>query len=84
MRRWTFFFDEGNIKSEVSTDEEHTRISALVKEDPRGMLFLPGDNLDIYVNLSMVKCIASQPLTQEQLDAEKAAKEQPTKAPANE
>lgn len=56
MIRWTFFFEEGNIKSDVKEEAEDVRISEFILEQPRGLLYLPGDKVDIYLNLAMVKC----------------------------
>jgi hypothetical protein len=73
ITRYTFYFNQDNIRSDVSNDEESTRITAFIKHHPHDMLKLPGDNADIYVNLALVKCIGKMSISQEQLDAEKAA-----------
>ncbi len=75
MIRWIFFFEEGNIKSDVSNEEEDNRISDFVDQNPEGTLYLPGDTLDLYVNLNRVKCIARQIVDEE---AEKLAQAKKT------
>ena len=60
MIRWTFYFEEGNIKSDVIEPLEDKRISEFITEQPRGLLFLPGNDVDIYVNLANVKCTVRQ------------------------
>ncbi len=80
ITRYTFYFNQDNIRSDVSSEEESTRIAAFIKHHPHDMLKLPGDNADIYVNLSMVKCIGKVSMSQEQLDAEKVCA--PVEAPA--
>jgi hypothetical protein len=65
MIRWTFFFDEGNVKSEVKDDEEDAKIQAFVYEGGKGLLRLPGEKIDILINLHRVKCIAREIVDEE-------------------
>lgn len=66
--RWMFFFDEGNVKSDLTNEQEDKRIEEFLLENGQGMLRLPGDHADILVNLSRVKCISRQEVD---LEAEK-------------
>lgn len=54
MIKWTFYFDEGNIITEMKNEEEDQHITELVQT--KSIIFIPGDKLDIYVNMQMVKC----------------------------
>lgn len=65
MIRWTFFFEEGNIKSDVKEEAEDVRISEFILQEPRGLLYLPRDKIDIYLNLAMVKCTVREAEAQE-------------------
>lgn len=78
ITRWTFYFDQENIRSDVSNPEESERIGLYVTQCPEGMLELPGDAATIYVNLSMVKCIVKVAISDEQLAAEKAQPIEPS------
>lgn len=69
MIRWTFFFEEGNIKSDVKEEAEDVRISEFILEQPRGLLYLPGEKVDIYLNLAMVKCTVREQNAQEVIPA---------------
>lgn len=75
MIRWTFFFEQGSIKSEVTETDEDERIASDLQHFATGFLKLHGDVTDIYVNLHLVKCVARQELTQDQLDQELKAQE---------
>ncbi len=77
IQRWTFYFDQENIRSDVSNPIESDRIKDFINCDPKGMLELPGVEATIYMNLSMVKCIVKVPVTDEQLAAEKAQAVEP-------
>jgi len=56
--RWTFFFEEGNVKTDVKEEKEDARIFDFVNDSSSSVLLLPGDGTDLYVNLNHVKCIA--------------------------
>lgn len=58
MIRWIFFFEEGNVKSDVKNEEEDKRIQEFVDANPKGILQLPAEKCDIYINLDRVKCFA--------------------------
>ena len=74
IKRWTFYFDQENIRSDVSDMEEHLRIEEFVSKCPMEILKLPGAQACIYVNLSMVKCAVVVDISDEQLAIEKDAK----------
>ncbi len=59
VARWTFYFEEGHIASDVSVDCEDERISNCV-EIPHGIFKLPGETLDLWVNMDRVKCVSRQ------------------------
>ena len=59
MIRWTFFFEEGNINSDVKDEAEDMRIREFLSKQK--LLHLPGDEIDIYVNPAMVKCTVRNP-----------------------
>jgi len=73
MIRWMFFFNEGSVKSDVTKEPEDTRIAEFIGDNPKGLLALPGDTADIYINLDLVKCITRQIVDEA---AEKLALEQ--------
>lgn len=58
MIKWTFFFNEGNLAATVSTEEEDLRI--LNSLDSTGILEIPNEKYDLYVNLALVKCTARE------------------------
>jgi len=58
--RWTFFFEEGNVKTDVDNEEQDEAISQFVEESNPGLLRLPGDEVQIFVNMSRVKCTVRQ------------------------
>ena len=60
MIRWTFFFEEGNVKSDVKEEKEDERIAEFIDNNRSGWLDLPGDELDIAVNMAHVKCVVRQ------------------------
>lgn len=62
MIRWTFFFDEGNIKTDIKEIAEDRRIRGTIDTDMNGLLYLPGDQTDIIINLSKVKCFVREEL----------------------
>ena len=74
IKRWTFYFDQENIRSDVRDLEEHARIEEFVMNCPHEILRLPGDQACIYVNLSRVKCVVCIEVSDEQIALEKAAK----------
>ncbi len=80
IKRWTFYFDQENIRSDVADLEEHARIEEFVTNCPFDILQLPGDQACIYVNLAMVKCVVCIDVSDEQISAEKHAKTSPEKA----
>ncbi len=59
MIKWTFFFNDGNVNSIVHNEEEDQRISEWV-DDPVGLLYLPGDKFDMYVNIDQCKAIVRE------------------------
>jgi len=56
MIRWVFFFEEGNVKTDVTKEDEDKRIQEFIDSNPRGTLYLPSEKVDIYINLDRVKC----------------------------
>lgn len=56
--QWIFFFDEGQVKSDVNEESEDIRIADFLCEDPTGVIRLPGKETDLWINLALVKCIA--------------------------
>ena len=58
MIKWTFFFNEGNVNSVVTAEEEDMRI--MQELDTQGVLMIPGEKFDLYVNMSLVKCTARE------------------------
>lgn len=59
MIKWTFFFEEGHVSSMIKTQEEDERISsACLNKD--GMLSLPGEKMDLFVDLDRVKLISRE------------------------
>lgn len=71
ITRWTFYFDQDNLRSNVKVEAENLRIAQFIQDNPKGLLRLTITNQDdIYVNLDMVKCIACQVVTEEQLKSE--------------
>lgn len=72
ITRWTFYFDQDNLRSEVKDEAENLRIGQYIADNPKGLLRLcVSEGNDIYVNLSMVKCFACQIFTEQQLIEEK-------------
>lgn len=65
MIRWTFFFDNENVKSDVTTEEEDCRIADVISNCPGTTLYIPGNNADFYINLKMVKCVLRQIVEEE-------------------
>ncbi len=68
--RWMFYFEEGSVKSEVTSDQEDARIRHFVKKNPKGTLHLPSPEVDIWVNFDRVKAFTRQMVD---LEAEKKA-----------
>ena len=58
MIKYTFFFDEGSIASIVEKEEEDLRIQEGL--DTEGLLELPGEKFDLYINMALVKCTARE------------------------
>lgn len=58
MIKWTFFFDEGNVSSTVDKEEEDLRILSLI--DTSGIIELPNEKFDLYVNMALVKCTSRE------------------------
>lgn len=79
ITRWTFYFDQENIRSDVSNPDESDRIKEYITACPDGMLSLPGDKAHIYINLARVKCIVCIDVSDEQLQAEKQTAIEPSK-----
>jgi hypothetical protein len=75
MIKWTFFFDEGNFACEVMDNEEDQRIETFCRECPKGILFLPNEKTNLWVNLGMVKCVARQILTAQEAADQQAMRE---------
>lgn len=63
MIRWTFYFDQGNVSSEVHNESDDREIAELV-EEASGLIWIPG-NPQIYVNLDHTKAITRE-IVQEQ------------------
>ncbi len=61
MVRWTFCFEEGHIKSDAREEAEDLRLCKFMVENPTGVLYLPGDEMDVYLNMEMVKFTVRQP-----------------------
>lgn len=57
MIRWTFFFDNGSVSSNVDDEENDSIIDELIHED--GLIRLPG-NPEAYVNMKLVKAITRE------------------------
>lgn len=68
MIRWTFVFNEGNVQSDVTREEEDNRIGEYISS--LGFLHLPGTDADLYINPSMAKCIVRQILEAQELPKE--------------
>ncbi len=66
MVRWTFCFKEGNIRSDAREEAEDLRLCKFMVENPTGVLYLPGDEMDIYLNMKMVKFTVRQPNLKEE------------------
>lgn len=64
--QWIFFFDEGNVKSDVTEEVEDVRIADFLFESPTGVLNLPGKETDLWINLARVKCVARTILKKEE------------------
>ena len=69
MIRWTFYFmGEGNVKSDILTDEEDDRIERFIELHSSSRfgrnktLKLPAPMTNIHINLDMVKCITREML----------------------
>jgi hypothetical protein len=61
--RWTFFFEEGAIATELNEDEEGTlRDRGLIRdiENEENWLTIPHPEIDTRVNLNRVKAITRQ------------------------
>lgn len=72
ITRWTFYFDKDNIRADIRDDDENMRIAEFIEETPQNILMITiNEKDDIYINLAHVRCIASQAITQEQLEAER-------------
>lgn len=70
MIRWTFVFEEGNVRSDVKEDAEDARIAEFIAASPSGLLMMPGETTTLFINLSRVKCIGRSIVDEE---AEKLA-----------
>lgn len=57
MIRWTFFFDNGSVSSNVDDEENDSMLEELIHAD--GMIRLPG-NPEAYVNMKLVKAITRE------------------------
>jgi hypothetical protein len=60
VARWRFYFTEGDVGSDVYSDEEDKRIENYLQSGLPEILKLPGGTMDVYVNLALVKCVSRQ------------------------
>lgn len=71
MIRWTFYFEEGNVVSDITEDLEDVRVQKLV--DSIGLFPFKNPQLDFYINPEKVKLVSRQIV-----DTEKAAEDKPS------
>ncbi len=83
MIRWIFFFEEGNVKSDVTDEQEDARIQEFLESNPKGILHLPAGDTDIYVNLDRVKAF-SRSIVNEQAESAKEEAAVPEMDPQHE
>jgi len=72
--RWTFYFNENSersdskvVQSDAVTEYEDERIRTFMRKTPKGTLYLPGNVLEVWVNLEYVKCVSRQMVDLEEL-----------------
>lgn len=70
MYKWTFFFETEKLESLIKTDEDDKRVKNSIASGYTGLVPLPGESFDLYVNLSKVKCISRVIEQDEQLPLE--------------
>lgn len=59
MIKWTFYFEQGNVVSDIRCEEDDLRIAEWVN-DPEGLLYIRGSNYDLYINYDHVKAIVRE------------------------
>ena len=60
MIRWTFFFEEGSVISEVKDEKEDERCLNFLRDFSHSWLDIPGTNADLHINLMRVKLISRE------------------------
>lgn len=65
MIRWTFYFDEGNVQSDTKDDLEDSRIRSFINEKQSSFMSVKNQEMEIYVNMNLVKCITRQEISEE-------------------
>ncbi len=57
MIHWKFFFDkDANVEYTAQSEEQDTHVADCISNNPEGIVSLPSDKNDIYVNMKFVKC----------------------------
>ena len=64
--RWVFYFQEGSVVTDLESEIEDMRLQDVLADQKEGFVTFPSGKLDVYANLSLVKCI-----TREQLEEKK-------------
>ena len=59
MIRWMFHFEQGHVQSENVEEQEDKRIAERILENG-GLLYLTGQNSDLFINLNCVKLIVRE------------------------
>lgn len=71
MIKYTFFFNDGNLATDVHEDAEDTRIRSSLAST--GILEVKNAKYDLYVNLSLVKCTAREVIDESRAGTEEVA-----------
>lgn len=74
--KWMFYFDEGNLESKVFLKEEDERIRDFITENPKGTIYLPNQDADVWVNFDRVKCFTRQIVDSVEIKNESLEKEE--------
>lgn len=75
--RWMFYFEEGSVNSDLSSQEEDARIREALTCGTNQILTLPHTEMEIWVNLNHVKCTTRSMIDVEEQKVEEAAEAQP-------
>ena len=65
-KRWVFYFGEGNVVTDLESEDQDKRLQDILADQKDGFITFPAGKLDIYANLSLVKCITREQIEQKQ------------------